>query len=243
MGDLHQQATTCEHIGLVYFLTGEYENSLSSYKQALDLRRKIAPEDLKNQQEIADIFDLRGRVYAQMGNFDFAMADYRKALRLARKTGSVAYTANTLNDIGALRLKQNQPLLAEREDFVVKPNRGASGRGILVVTGRDGATFLRHNGQRLQLGDIHQHVSSVVSGLFSLGGHNDAAIFQQSLFGVTSLWEEDALIEIEAIACLPEATGSYADGERQEARAQAVIGPPVEASGVPAPQDTVVPGT
>ena len=70
-------------------------------------------------------------------------------------------------------------LLSQRDDFVIKPNRGTAGRGILVVIGRDGALFLRHNGQGLQLGDIHQHVSSIVSGLFSLGGQNDAAIFQQ----------------------------------------------------------------
>jgi alpha-L-glutamate ligase-like protein len=70
-------------------------------------------------------------------------------------------------------------LLAQRPDFVVKPNRGAGGRGILVITGRDGDHFLRHNGQRLELGAIRQHVSSIISGLFSLGGHGDEALIQQ----------------------------------------------------------------
>ncbi len=70
-------------------------------------------------------------------------------------------------------------LLADHPDFVIKPNRGAGGRGILVIIGRDGTGFLRHNGQRLELGDIHQHVSSILSGLFSLGGHSDEALIQQ----------------------------------------------------------------
>ena len=52
----------------------------------------------------------------------------------------------------------------------------------------------------------------------------------QSLFGVTSLYEADALIEIEAIACIADGAGP------------APIGPPARASGEPAPQDTVIPG-
>jgi alpha-L-glutamate ligase-like protein len=70
-------------------------------------------------------------------------------------------------------------LLAGREDFVLKPNRGAAGRGILVVSGRDGECFVRHSGERLTAEDVRQHASSIVSGLFSLGGRADEALVQQ----------------------------------------------------------------
>jgi alpha-L-glutamate ligase-like protein len=70
-------------------------------------------------------------------------------------------------------------VLADRADFVLKPNRGAGGRGILVVTGRDGHAFVRHNGQRLEFSDIRQHASSIISGLFSLGGQADEVLIQQ----------------------------------------------------------------
>lgn len=70
-------------------------------------------------------------------------------------------------------------LLEGHEDFVIKPNRGAGGRGILVVTGRDGAAFVRHNGERLPFADVRQHVSDIVSGLYSLGGQSDQALIQQ----------------------------------------------------------------
>src|SRR5262245_35471384 len=70
-------------------------------------------------------------------------------------------------------------LLADHPDFVMKPDRGAGGRGILVVVGREGDSFLRHNGQRLDLGDIRQQASSIISGLFSLGGRSDEALIQQ----------------------------------------------------------------
>jgi alpha-L-glutamate ligase-like protein len=70
-------------------------------------------------------------------------------------------------------------LLAGHDDLVIKPNRGAGGRGVLVLVGRDGNVFLRHNGQRLSAGEVTQHVSSIISGLFSLGGRADEALLQQ----------------------------------------------------------------
>jgi alpha-L-glutamate ligase-like protein len=76
-------------------------------------------------------------------------------------------------------LRRLPDVLARHHDFVIKPNRGAGGRGILVVTAREGDRFVRHNGERLDLGDVRQHVSSIVSGLYSLGGQPDAALIQQ----------------------------------------------------------------
>jgi alpha-L-glutamate ligase-like protein len=69
--------------------------------------------------------------------------------------------------------------LRDRADFVVKPNHGSAGRGVLVIVGRDGTNYLRHNGERLSTDDLRQHLSSVLSGMYSLGGHPDQAILQQ----------------------------------------------------------------
>jgi alpha-L-glutamate ligase-like protein len=70
-------------------------------------------------------------------------------------------------------------LLEPHAEFVIKPNRGAGGRGVLVVTGRAGSNFLRHNGATLTHEDLRQHVSGTISGLFSLGGTEDEALVQQ----------------------------------------------------------------
>jgi alpha-L-glutamate ligase-like protein len=70
-------------------------------------------------------------------------------------------------------------LLGQRDDFVVKPNRGSAGRGVLVVTGRDGANYVRHNGEPLRPEQLRQHLSDVLSGMYSLGGRPDEAIIQQ----------------------------------------------------------------
>jgi alpha-L-glutamate ligase-like protein len=66
-----------------------------------------------------------------------------------------------------------------RGDFVVKPNRGSAGRGVLVLTGRDGAAFVRHNGERLPFEGLRQHLSDILSGMYSLGGRPDEALLQQ----------------------------------------------------------------
>jgi alpha-L-glutamate ligase-like protein len=77
------------------------------------------------------------------------------------------------------QLRRLPELLAGRDDFVVKPNRGSAGRGVLVVVGREKGRWTRHNGAPLSLDDLRRHISDVLSGMFSLGGQPDKAIVQQ----------------------------------------------------------------
>ena len=76
-------------------------------------------------------------------------------------------------------LRRLPELLGDRCDFVVKPNQGSAGRGVLVLAGRKGNDYLRHNGETLTLEDLRQHLSDVLSGMYSLGGRPDQAILQQ----------------------------------------------------------------
>src|SRR5262249_37648769 len=66
-------------------------------------------------------------------------------------------------------LRRLTEYLDNREDFVIKPNRGSAGRGVLVIVGRQGPTFLRHNGEKLSREQIRQHLSDILSGMYSLG--------------------------------------------------------------------------
>jgi alpha-L-glutamate ligase-like protein len=76
-------------------------------------------------------------------------------------------------------LKHLSDYLGGRDDFVIKPNRGAAGRGILVVVGRAGKKYLRHNGELLRPEQVRQHLSDILSGMYSLGGRPDRAMVQQ----------------------------------------------------------------
>jgi alpha-L-glutamate ligase-like protein len=69
--------------------------------------------------------------------------------------------------------------LGHRTEFVLKPNRGSGGRGILVITGRTEKYFLRHSGERMRLEQLRQHVADILSGMYSLGGRPDSALVQQ----------------------------------------------------------------
>jgi alpha-L-glutamate ligase-like protein len=76
-------------------------------------------------------------------------------------------------------LRRLPELLKIRDNFVIKPNRGSAGRGVLVIVGREGSHFLRHNGDKLSIEQLRQHLSDVLSGMYSLGALPDRAIFQQ----------------------------------------------------------------
>lgn len=70
-------------------------------------------------------------------------------------------------------------LLDNRAEFVLKPDRGAGGRGILVIIGREDSRFVRSNGEHLTMADLQQHASSIISGLYSLAGLPDAVLIEQ----------------------------------------------------------------
>ena len=72
-------------------------------------------------------------------------------------------------------------LIPGRQQFVIKPGRGSEGRGIVVVVERDGAELVTAGGQRLSLADVRYHLSTILSGLYSLGGQPDCAIVEQRI--------------------------------------------------------------
>jgi alpha-L-glutamate ligase-like protein len=78
-------------------------------------------------------------------------------------------------------LRRLEKHLGALDEFVIKPNHGSAGRGVLVVVGRDGAGYVRHNGEHLSLDQLRQHLSDVLSGMYSLGGHPDQAMVQQRI--------------------------------------------------------------
>jgi alpha-L-glutamate ligase-like protein len=52
---------------------------------------------------------------------------------------------------------------------------------VLVITDRDRRGYRRHNGELLRLDDLKQHLSDILSGMYSLGGQPDSAIVQQRI--------------------------------------------------------------
>lgn len=78
-------------------------------------------------------------------------------------------------------LKGFPEVVVGRPDFVIKPAKGAGGRGILVVERHDGETFTRPDGEMLPLADVRYHMSTILSGLYSLGGRPDKVIIERRM--------------------------------------------------------------
>ncbi|MBK1791413.1 alpha-L-glutamate ligase-like protein [Persicirhabdus sediminis] len=85
--------------------------------------------------------------------------------------------------IGTVKTQSNvrelEEFLKDDQAFVIKPAKGSGGKGILVITGRDGKNFLKPSGAVVTPADIRNHASSTISGLFSLGGAHDVAMIEE----------------------------------------------------------------
>lgn len=69
-------------------------------------------------------------------------------------------------------------LLRPHDDFVIKPAQGAGGDGVLVIKDRFEGLYRTSSGRLLSLDDIEFHVSGILSGIYSLGGHRDRALIE-----------------------------------------------------------------
>ena len=70
--------------------------------------------------------------------------------------------------------------VAGHRDFVIKPAHGSGGDGILVVSARvrDGSAYRLVDGTIMNGDEIGHHLSNMISGQYSLGGHRDIALIE-----------------------------------------------------------------
>jgi alpha-L-glutamate ligase-like protein len=78
-------------------------------------------------------------------------------------------------------VRRFREVIGDRTEFVVKPASGAAGRGIIVIARRKGPDFETPSGRIITLGDLQYHLSTILSGLYSLGGQVDSAIVEQRI--------------------------------------------------------------
>jgi alpha-L-glutamate ligase-like protein len=71
-----------------------------------------------------------------------------------------------------------QKTVEQLDGFAIKPAKGAGGKGILVVTERQGDRFLKASGDTIDTHHIKRHLSNILSGLYSLAGTPDVAIIE-----------------------------------------------------------------
>ncbi len=97
-GDLTQEATTLQFLGLIHSDLGEYQAALNYYRQVLEL----VPQLSQPEYWEAPILELSAEVYLKWGEYQQALEAYEKAHSLRRNMGSPSAEAATLNSMGLL---------------------------------------------------------------------------------------------------------------------------------------------
>jgi alpha-L-glutamate ligase-like protein len=69
-------------------------------------------------------------------------------------------------------------IVADHQEFALKPAHGSAGDGIIVISGRSGSRFRTIGGTLLELEDLSHHLSNAINGQFSLGGVPDVVIVE-----------------------------------------------------------------
>ncbi len=69
------------------------------------------------------------------------------------------------------------------KSFVVKPNQGSRGRGILIIYGRkrNKLEWIKSNGEIATVDDMKNHILKIFEGRFSLGNRRDIALIEDRL--------------------------------------------------------------
>jgi len=72
-------------------------------------------------------------------------------------------------------------MVRDRQDFAIKPAHGSGGDGIMVVTGRSPRVpdvYRLADGTMVNESAIGFHLTNILAGQFSLGGHRDVALLE-----------------------------------------------------------------
>lgn len=97
---------------------------------------------------------------------------------LAQKVG---ITTPNLIDVVEVQnqVKNLLEMVKGYKEFVVKPAHGSGGKGVLVIKSYTETAFETASGRVLTLSEVYQHISNILSGLYSLGGQYDVALIEE----------------------------------------------------------------
>lgn len=89
---------------------------------------------------------------------------------------SVPNTFIEINSITSMMALSELP-----QEFVIKPNLGMAGRGILVLK-KEKNFFISPSGNKLTMADIKHHVHEILDGFYSGSAERDKAIIEERLY-------------------------------------------------------------
>jgi alpha-L-glutamate ligase-like protein len=95
------------------------------------------------------------------------------AARFAVPTTAVFLVVKNHGDI-----PKTEAVLGDQREFVIKPARGSGGSGIVLIVDRGKQGFITQSGETLSREDFTYHLADILSGIYSLGSHEDMVILE-----------------------------------------------------------------
>ena len=77
------------------------------------------------------------------------------------------------------QIKELHKVLANHKEFVVKPTKGSGGQGILVIVDKYEDGYVKVSGNKISFIEFNRHISSALTGLYSLGGQPDKVMVEK----------------------------------------------------------------
>lgn len=71
-----------------------------------------------------------------------------------------------------------EEILQAYPDFVIKPDRGTGGQGILIISETIKHKYRKISGPILDIEQLRNHILTILTGVFSLGGYRDKALIE-----------------------------------------------------------------
>ena len=103
--------------------------------------------------------------------------------KVTTKNLAIKSGVKTPNLIGVIQhqyeVKNILDMVKNYSEFVVKPSHGSGGKGVLVIKGYTEDCFTLPSGKTIKYNDLYQHISNILSGLYSLGGQYDTALVEE----------------------------------------------------------------
>ena len=131
----------------------------------------------------AGILGMNARNYSVIGKYN-----QRRLYPLVDDKVQTKKLANGINIstphmIGVLEhqyeVKNLPQIVSDRSEFVIKPAHGSGGKGVLVIKNYSDGIYTTSSGKKLSFKEVYQHVSNILSGLYSLGGQYDVALIEE----------------------------------------------------------------
>jgi len=135
-----------------------------------------------NERNLDYIFAKNDRKY-------YPFADSKLATKVLAESVGVKTPALISEIKWQYDIKRLDTILKDHSEFVIKPDHGAGGGGILVITGVLPIGYKRSSGYVSTKNELQFHCQNIISGMFSLGGQRDTVIIE-SLVKFDPVFEE-----------------------------------------------------